>query len=114
MITRTTSLETPIGKDGTGQFVDLIADESSASATDEIAGMLRHDRVEELLQKMNQREKEVLCLRYGLKSQGTHTLNEIAKKFNITRERVRQIENNALRKLREYIQAKEKEEFGEY
>lgn len=114
MITRTTSLEAPIGKDGRGQFVDLIADESSASATEEIAQVLRQERVEELLTKMNPREKEVLSLRYGLKDGTTHTLNEIAQKFGITRERVRQIENAAMRKLRTYIKTKEKEEFGQY
>ena len=114
MITRTTSMEAPIGKDGTGQFIDLIPDESSASAVNEIAQILREERVAELLEKMGEREKEVLSLRYGLKEGTTHTLNEIAGKFGITRERVRQIENAAMRKLRTYIQAKEKEEFGEY
>ena len=114
MITRTTSLETPIGKDGTGQFADLIPDQSSASAVDEVAQIMRQERVEELLERMGAREKEILALRYGLKGQTTHTLNEIAKKFGITRERVRQIENAALSKLRAYIQAKEKEEFGQY
>lgn len=114
MITRTTSLEAPIGKDGTGQFVDLIPDESSASATDEITQILRHERVDELLEKMNPREKEVLSLRYGLKDKTTYTLNEIAEKFGITRERVRQIESSALGKLRTYIRAEGKEEFGQY
>jgi RNA polymerase primary sigma factor len=114
MITRTTSLEAPIGKDGTGQFVDLIPDESSASAINKIAQILREERVTELLEKMGEREKEVLSLRYGLKDGTTHTLNEIAGKFGITRERVRQIENAAMRKLRTYIHTKEKEEFGEY
>ncbi|MFC1699646.1 RNA polymerase sigma factor RpoD/SigA, partial [Candidatus Omnitrophota bacterium] len=114
MVTRTTSLETPIGKDGSGQFVDLIADESSAEASEGVAQVLRHERVGELLEKMNPREKEVLSLRYGLIDGSTHTLNEIAKKFNITRERVRQIENAAIGKLRLYIQTKDKQEFGEY
>ena len=114
MITRTTSLEAPIGKDGSGQFVDLIADESSASAVDEIAQVLRHERVSGLLEKMSPREKEVLSLRYGLRDEKPHTLQEIAKKFRITRERVRQIENAAMRKLRVYIRAKEKGEFGQY
>lgn len=109
MITRTTSLEAPIGKDGTGQFADLIPDESSASAVNEITQVLRHEEIEELLEMMNPREKEVLMLRYGLKDETTHTLNDIAKKFGITRERVRQIEKAALSKLRTYIRVKEKE-----
>lgn len=107
MITRTTFLETPIGKDGTGQFIDLIPDESSSSATEELARIVRQERVKELLKKMNEREKEVLSLRYGLNGRSPHTLNEIAKKFGITRERVRQIENAAMRKLKAYIQVKE-------
>lgn len=114
VITRTTSLETPIGKDGTGQFADLIADETSTSAEDEISQVLREERVGELLEKMNLREKEVLSLRYGLTDGITHTLNEIANKFGITRERVRQIEDAAMNKLRTYILTKEKEEYGQY
>lgn len=114
MVTRTTSLEAPIGKDGSGQFVDLLADQSSGSAISEITQVLRQERVNELLEKMNPREKEVLSLRYGLKDGTTHTLNDIAKGFGITRERVRQIENAALCKLRTYIRSKEKEEFGQY
>lgn len=114
MVTKTTSLEAPIGKDGTGQFADLIPDVSSHSAIDNVAQILRHERVGELLERMNAREKEVLSLRYGLKDETTHTLNEIAKQFAITRERVRQIESSALHKLRTYIQTKEKEDFGQY
>lgn len=114
MITRTTSLEAPIGKDGTGQFVDLIPDESSASAVDEIAQIMRQERVGELLEGMGAREREVLSLRYGLKNGTAHTLREIAQQFGITRERVRQIENAAMCKLREYIRTKERGEFGQY
>ena len=114
MITRTTSLEAPIGKDGTGQFVDLIPDESSVSAADELSQVLRQERVGELLEKMSTREREVLSLRYGLTEGTTHTLSGIAKKFGITRERVRQIENAALHKLRDYIRTREKEDFGQY
>jgi len=114
MITRTTSLEAPIGKDGTGQFVDLIPDESSASPVDEIAQILRKERVGELLEGMGTREREVLSLRYGLKDGTARTLSEIAQQFGITRERVRQIENAAMQKLRAYIHTKEREEFGQY
>lgn len=114
MLTQTTSLEAPIGKDGTGKFIDLIPDESSASATDGIAQLLRHERVEELLKEMDHRERKLLSLRYGLDNGIAHTLNEIAQEFGITRERVRQIQNVAMRKLRTRIKAEEKDEFGEY
>jgi RNA polymerase primary sigma factor len=114
MVSKTASLDAPVGRDRTGQFADLIPDVSSRSAVDEVGQILRHERVEELLEKMSAREKEVLSLRYGLKDESAHTLNEIAKQFAITRERVRQIESSALRKLRSYIQTKEKEDFGQY
>ncbi len=114
MITRTTSLEAPIGKDGTAQFIDLLPDESGASATEEIAQVLRQERVHELLEKMSTREREVVSLRFGLEDGKPHTLSAIAKKFRITRERVRQIENAAMHKLRVYIRTREKEEFGNY
>ncbi|MBU4377439.1 MAG: sigma-70 family RNA polymerase sigma factor [Candidatus Omnitrophica bacterium] len=114
MITRTTSLEAPIGRDGTGQYADLIADESGTSATEELSQVLRQERVQELLEKMSAREREILSLRFGLENGINHTLSAIAKKFGVTRERIRQIENAAMCKLRVYIQTKEKGEFGEY
>lgn len=114
MITRTTSLEAPIGKDGTGHFFDLIADESGVSTIEEISRLLRQERVRNLMEKMNLREKEILSLRYGLKDGTARTLHDVAKKFGITRERVRQIENAAMQKLRTYILKKEKEEYGQY
>jgi RNA polymerase primary sigma factor len=109
MLIRTTSLETPIGKDGTGQFMDLIPDESNVPASDEMSKAFRHEKLGELLEKMSPREKEVLSLRYGLIDGNTHTLNEIAKKFGITRERVRQIENAAKAKLKAHIRSKDEE-----
>jgi len=75
---------------------------------------MRHERVVELMETMSPREREVLSLRYGLKDKTTHTLNEIAQVFGITRERVRQIENAAMDKLRTHIKAEKKGEFGEY
>jgi RNA polymerase primary sigma factor len=114
MITRTASLEAPIGKDGTGQFVDLIPDETTTSAIEEVGHTMQQERVEELLEKMNEREREVISLRFGLKNGTAHTLNDIAKMFGITRERVRQIESAAMNKLRSYIRSKEKDDFGQY
>lgn len=61
---------------------------------------MRHERVKDLLEKMNKREQEILTLRFGLRDGVTHTLSETAKRFGITRERVRQIENTAMRKLK--------------
>ncbi|MFC1666250.1 RNA polymerase sigma factor RpoD/SigA [Candidatus Omnitrophota bacterium] len=101
--TKISSLDAPIGDDGTGQFMDLIEDESSASPMDNISEVLRRERVDMLLERMNEREKKILNLRFGLTDGITHTLGETAKHFGITRERVRQIESAALGKLRAYI-----------
>ncbi|MBI4436210.1 MAG: sigma-70 family RNA polymerase sigma factor, partial [Candidatus Omnitrophica bacterium] len=99
-VSRTTSLDAPIGEDDSGQFMDLIEDEASLSPVDEFGKIIRHERVKDLLEKMNKREQEILTLRFGLRDGVTHTLSETAKRFGITRERVRQIENTAMRKLK--------------
>ena len=103
MVTTTTSLDAPVGEEGTAEVIDLIQDESAASPSDSITSLLQHEQVVELLQRMGEREREVLTLRYGLRDGITRTLGETAKQFGITRERVRQIEHVALRKLREYL-----------
>lgn len=111
--TKISSLDAPIGEDGTGQFMDLIEDESSLSPMDNITDTLRRERVDKLLDRMNEREKKILDLRFGLSDGTTHTLGETAKYFAITRERVRQIESAALEKLRIHI-IQQSGELGEY
>ena len=74
---------------------------------DEFGKILRHERIQSLLEKMNKREREILTLRFGLEDEVTRTLSETAKRFGITRERVRQIENVAMRKLRGYLTSQE-------
>jgi len=101
--TKISSLDAPIGDDGTGQFMDLIEDEASSSPMDNMTETLRRERVDKLLEHMNEREQRILSLRFGLSDDITHTLGETAKFFGITRERVRQIESAALEKLRLYI-----------
>ena len=101
--TKVSSLDAPIGDDGTGQFMDLIEDEGSSSPMDNVTGILRRERVDKLLDRMNERERKILNLRFGLIDGTTHTLGETAKVFGITRERVRQIESVALEKLRAHI-----------
>lgn len=109
VVTKVSSLHAPIGEDGTGKFMDLIEDESLATSVDELAVFLLRERIASLLEKMNPRERKILVLRYGLKDGVTRTLDETAKKFGITRERVRQIESVAMKKLRLYIKQQEKE-----
>ena len=111
--TKISSLDAPIGDDGTGQFMDLIEDETSASPMENIIDSLRRERVDNLLDRMNEREKKILDLRFGLTKGETHTLGETAKVFGITRERVRQIEAAALDKLKAHI-IQQSGELGEY
>jgi len=108
-VARTLSLETPIGEDDTGQMKDIIKDESLVSPNEEIKHFFDKERAIDLLQIMNKRERVVLGLRFGLSDGGLHTLAEIAKKLRVSRERVRQIESAALKKLRRFIE-KQKEE----
>lgn len=108
------SLDAPIGEEGTGQFMDLIEDETAISPVERISDIFRKERIERLLEKMNERERRILDLRFGLSDGVTHTLGETAKFFGITRERVRQIESVAMNKLRTYILQQQAEGFGEY
>ncbi|MDD5681564.1 MAG: sigma-70 family RNA polymerase sigma factor, partial [Candidatus Omnitrophica bacterium] len=107
MVAKISSLNAPIGDEGTAEFMDLIEDENIATAADGLIEFLKKERVGELLKQMSPREKKILTLRFGLKDGMTHTLGYTAKKFNITRERVRQIENMAMKKLRIFIKQQE-------
>ena len=101
----TTSLDQPVGEEGEASVMDLIEDPDTNTPQAQMDGMLRGERIAGLLGKMNPREREIIELRFGLKDGEIHTLNEAAKKFNITRERVRQIEMAALKKLRVLVDA---------
>lgn len=107
LLTEVASLESPIGEEDAGEFLDLIEDEAAASPVDELAQFLRQERVEKLLSRMKDREQKILRLRYGLEDGVAHTLSDTAKRFKITRERVRQIEQASLKKLRRYIDQQE-------
>jgi RNA polymerase primary sigma factor len=96
----TTSLDQPVGEEGEASVMDLIEDPKATSSSDRVDELFRNQRIRELLSKMNPREKEILEMRFGLKDGESLTLNDTAKRFNITRERVRQIEEAALKKLR--------------
>ena len=104
---QTTSLETPVGEEGETEMIDLLQDETARSPQEDITRFLQHERIQALLKKMNEREQRILTLRYGLEDRISRTLGETAKHFGITRERVRQIEVVALRKLRALIAAEE-------
>ncbi len=103
IVAKTSSLDAPIGEDDTGAFMDLIEDENVPSPADELSVLLRKESVGNLLNMMGERERKILMLRFGLKGGASNTLSETAKHFGITRERVRQIENDCLRKLKAFI-----------
>jgi RNA polymerase primary sigma factor len=102
--TSTSSLDAPVGEEGEGQVLDLVEDQHSAPPDASIERLLDKERVANLMGVMNEREKEVLDMRFGLAGGKSHTLAQVAKKFSLSRERVRQIEENALRKLRDFIE----------
>ena len=104
----TSSLEAPVGEDDESQVSDLIEDKNAASPDAQIELLLKKERIDNLLERMSRREKEILDMRFGLVNGKTHTLAEVAKKFKLSRERVRQIEERALEKLREFVHEQEK------
>ncbi len=101
---RPTSLDAPIGEDGGADFGDIIGDERSRTPYDEINDRQLREEVVELLDKLNRREREILKYRYGLRGVKVETLEDVGKRFNITRERVRQIQNSAVVKLRQLME----------
>ena len=94
------SLQTPVGEDEGAQFGDLIEDKSSEDPADTTGyGMLK-DRLSDVLGELNLRERQVLEMRFGLSGGAARTLEEVGRQFRVTRERIRQIEAKALRKMR--------------
>ncbi len=94
------SLETPIGEEEDSHLGDFIPDDDAPAPSDKAASTLLREQLFEILQTLTPREQKVLKLRFGLEDGRTRTLEEVGKEFNVTRERIRQIEAKALRKLR--------------
>jgi RNA polymerase primary sigma factor len=94
------SLETPIGEEEDSHLGDFIQDENAPVPADAATFTLLHEQLSEVLNTLTPREKKVLVLRFGLEDGRNRTLEEVGKEFNVTRERIRQIEAKALRKLR--------------
>lgn len=97
---KTTSLETPIGDDDDSYLGDFIPDETQMSPYDATSRRLLKENIGEVLRALSDREARVLKMRFGLSSQRPMTLEEVGQKFGVTRERIRQIEAKALRKLK--------------
>jgi RNA polymerase primary sigma factor len=103
---RPLSLEMPTDDDGDSELGDFIEDEDSPSPSEEVANSLLRELVQEVLQDLPPREVRILQLRYGLPDGETYTLEEVGKKLGVTRERVRQIEAQALSRLRHLTRAR--------
>ena len=105
------SLETPIGEEDDSHLGDFIKDERSMSPEEYATNEILKEEIKNVLLTLQEREQEVLELRFGLVDGTSHTLEEVGKKFNVTRERIRQIEAKALRKLRHPSRAKKLKDF---
>ncbi|MBU1726654.1 MAG: RNA polymerase sigma factor RpoD/SigA [Candidatus Omnitrophica bacterium] len=109
MSTSTSSLDAPIGDEDESQVSDLIEDKNSIQPDAQIEHIFDKERVKSLMGVMSEREQEVLSLRFGLVEGSKYqTLAKIAKKMGVSRERIRQIEEDALRKLKKHILEQEK------
>ncbi len=105
------SLETPVGDDGDSNFGDFIEDKSAESPANATAFSVFQERLDDVLGTLTEREEKVLRLRFGLGDGYPRTLEEVGSVFNVTRERVRQIEAKALRKMRHPTRARELKPF---
>ncbi len=101
------SLEGPVGDEDSSTLGDFIEDEDAPSPMDAAAKEMLREQVQHALESLSEREREVLELRFGLKDGKEHTLEEVSRYFDVTRERIRQIEAKALRKLRHPARSRE-------
>ena len=107
------SLETPVGEEDDSHLGDFIEDRSTLAPADAASHQLLKEQVNEVLETLNGREKKVLQLRFGLEDGRSRTLEEVGREFGVTRERIRQIEAKALRKLRHPTRSKKLRDFLE-
>ena len=107
------SLETPIGEEEDSHLGDFIQDEHIPVPADEAAHTLLREQLEKVMDTLSEREQKVLALRFGLEDGKPHTLEEVGREFHVTRERIRQIEAKALRKLRHPTRSRKLRDFLE-
>ena len=105
------SLERPVGEEGDSQLADFIEDEGAVAPLDAVDGIMQNEELDRVLTLLTQRERKVLEYRYGLKGEHPRTLEEVGQKFDVTRERIRQIEAKTLAKLRSYRDAQNLRDF---
>ncbi|MDR3153709.1 MAG: RNA polymerase sigma factor RpoD [Deltaproteobacteria bacterium] len=94
------SLETPIGDDGDSYLGDFVEDQNNVSAADAVIKLNLIEQATKVLNTLTTREAKVLCMRFGIGEKTDHTLEEVGQEFSVTRERIRQIESKAIRKLK--------------
>jgi RNA polymerase primary sigma factor len=105
------SLERPVGEEGDSQLADFIEDEGAVAPLEAVDGIMQNEELDRVLTLLTQRERKVLEYRYGLKGEHPRTLEEVGQKFDVTRERIRQIEAKTLAKLRAYRDAQNLRDF---
>jgi RNA polymerase primary sigma factor len=108
------SLETPIGEEQDSSLGDFIADEDAVNPSDAVINANLAEQTRKVLSTLTPREEKVLRMRFGIGGKSDHTLEEVGQDFNVTRERIRQIEAKALRKLRHPSRAKQLESFVDF
>ncbi|MDR1313637.1 MAG: RNA polymerase sigma factor RpoD [Deltaproteobacteria bacterium] len=94
------SLETPIGDDGDSYLGDFVEDQNNVSASEAVIKLNLTEQAQKVLSTLTAREAKVLCMRFGIGEKTDHTLEEVGQEFSVTRERIRQIESKAIRKLK--------------
>jgi len=97
---RTTSLETPIGDEEDAELGDFIENQSTPDPSEAVSSILAKESLEQILKNMEERERKVVELRFGLKGEHPRTLAEVSSRFNVSRERIRQIEAKALEQIK--------------
>jgi len=107
-IAKMSSLDAPIGEDGDGQVQDIIEDESMIAPDEQLEIFFNKERAKVILQSLAERERKIIEMRFGLGDGETYTLAEIANKLGVSRERVRQLEEATIKKLRQIIKEQEK------
>ena len=105
------SLETPIGEEDDSNLGDFVADVNTVTPEGNVESVMLRDHIDALLGDLKERERQVIELRFGLRDGHPRTLEEVGKEFNVTRERIRQIEAKALRKLRNPVRSKRIRDF---
>ena len=105
------SLETPIGEEEDSHLGDFIPDDDAPAPSDAASHILLKEQLSDVLSTLTPREEKVLRLRFGLEDGRSRTLEEVGKEFDVTRERIRQIEAKALRKLRHPSRSKKLKDY---